>query len=340
MTWRGCWLLGCWPVTTHNEQRNKLTTFDDHVLVGPLDDSMRKLDSPTTTWSLRGFLRSTVAGFAVVVVLSGTAAAHTQPIPIRDWGGFEPGTVTCLRIISRATLGCFDTVLDALQTCNNALARGVACDVEQTDEIIAEASRQQRLTLTRTCSQSELEDLGYVGFSDSQADLFNACVTQARGAVSATYTPSLAGPPTEAAADCMVAGAAYVRKVIRFALQQQTPVMDRIAAGSFTTEEKQASIQRIDQELSAARGRWETGLLDLCPDFFTIYGRSVDSFLRTMKQRSDCVLSNMYVHTEVSCPSQICGNGIPEGIEKCDDGNRNNDDTCRTDCTANDPTSP
>jgi cysteine-rich repeat protein len=44
----------------------------------------------------------------------------------------------------------------------------------------------------------------------------------------------------------------------------------------------------------------------------------------------------MYVHTAISCPSQVCGNGIPEGIEQCDDGNRNNDDTCRTDCTAND----
>lgn len=280
-------------------------------------------------------LRSTAVGLAAILGLSGMAAAHTQPVPINQWGGFGPDTVTCLRTISRATQTCFDTALVALQTCNNALVRGEACDAEQTDAIVAEASRQQRLSLTRTCSQSELEDLGYVGFSDSQADLFNACVTQARGAASATYAPALAGPPTQPSADCMVATAAYIRKLIRFAMQQETPVMDRIAARPFTTDEKLASIQRIEEELGSSRARWVDGLLELCPDFVAIYGRSVDSFARTMKQRSDCSLSNLYVHTAINCPSQVCGNGIPEGIEQCDDGNRNNDDTCRTDCTAN-----
>jgi cysteine-rich repeat protein len=255
-----------------------------------------------------------------------------------DWGGFErPGTVHCLRTISRATLTCFDTALVALQACNDAIVRGEACDMEETDELVAEASRQQRLALTRTCSQAELEDLGYVGLADSQADLFNACVTQARGAVSATYAPALTGPPAADAAACMVASAAYTRKVIRFALQQETPVMDRIAARLLTPEEKLASIQKIEAELGAARTRWVAGLLEVCPDFPGIYGRSADSFLRTIKQRSDCALSNLYVHTAINCPSQICGNGIPEGIEECDDGNRSNEDTCRTDCTANDP---
>lgn len=281
-----------------------------------------------------------ITAAATVLALAGTATAHTQPIPIDRWGGFEAGTSNCLRSISRATDTCFDTVLASLQDCNNALIRGEACNMEQVDDVIAEASRQQRLTLNRVCSQSELEDLGYVGLSDSQADLFNACVTQARGAASATYAPALAGLPSESAADCMVAIAAYIRKLIRFALQQETPVMDRIATRSFSTEEKLASIQRIEEELSAARTRWSAGVLEICPDFVTIYGRSVDSFVRTMKQRSDCALSNMYVHTAINCPSQVCGNGIPEGIEQCDDGNRNNDDTCRTDCTANEPAAP
>lgn len=279
--------------------------------------------------------RASVLALVAVLAAPGTATAHTQPIPIDRWGGFEADTSNCLRTISRVTSTCFDTVLTTLQECNNALVRGEACDMEQVDDVIAEASRQQRLTLTRVCSQPELEDLGYVGLSDSQADLFNACVTQARGAAAATYAPALAGLPTEAAADCMIANAAYIRKLIRFALQQETPIMDRIAMRSFTTEEKTASIQKIEDELGAARSRWSAGLLEVCPDFVAIYGRSVDSFVRTMKQRSDCVLSNMYVHTAISCPSQVCGNGIPEGIEECDDGNRNNDDTCRTDCTAN-----
>eukprot|EP01135_Chromosphaera_perkinsii_P006999 Nk52_evm1s658 gene=Nk52_evmTU1s658 len=31
----------------------------------------------------------------------------------------------------------------------------------------------------------------------------------------------------------------------------------------------------------------------------------------------------------------ICGNGITEGVEQCDDGNGNNNDDCKNDCTAN-----
>jgi cysteine-rich repeat protein len=34
-----------------------------------------------------------------------------------------------------------------------------------------------------------------------------------------------------------------------------------------------------------------------------------------------------------TCVLEECGNGIIEGVEECDDGNTNNDDSCRSDCT-------
>jgi cysteine-rich repeat protein len=37
----------------------------------------------------------------------------------------------------------------------------------------------------------------------------------------------------------------------------------------------------------------------------------------------------------LDCPSQVCGNGIPEPGEECDDGNEDSTDTCRTNCTSN-----
>lgn len=254
-------------------------------------------------------------------------------MPIESWGGFAPETVVCLRLISRATHACFDHVVAARTSCNNAVVRGEACDEEATDARVADASRTQRLTLTSECSQAELMDLGYRDVFDASADLFNACVTQARGAVSSTYAPALAGTPSPAAAECMVASAAYARKVMRSALQRETPVMERIASRSLPTEEKIRSIARVETDLASTRLRWANGILDVCPDFVAVYGRSVDSYLRTLKQRTDCVLQKTYIHTRISCPSQICGNGIPEGIEECDDGNRDNTDTCRTDCT-------
>lgn len=35
------------------------------------------------------------------------------------------------------------------------------------------------------------------------------------------------------------------------------------------------------------------------------------------------------------CISQVCGNGVPEGTEQCDDGNGVNTDACKNDCTNN-----
>jgi cysteine-rich repeat protein len=130
----------------------------------------------------------------------------------------------------------------------------------------------------------------------------------------------------------MAASGTYARKVIRFVLRHEVPIMERIAARLFTEDEKRESILRIERELSAARARWIVGLGEACPDFASVYGRSPDSFLRTMKQRADCVLSRTYVHTGINCPAAICGNGIPEVGEQCDDGNRDDTDTCLTNC--------
>ena len=263
------------------------------------------------------------------------AAAHNQPAPIDRWGPFLPGTPTCLRMISRATHACFDQVLDIEQRCHDALARGEACDQDQVDAEISDATRVTRTALTGSCQEGQLTEISYIGFFDAEADLFSACVTQSQAAIQAIFAPALAGQPTETVARCMTAAGAYARKVIRFALERETPVNERIATRLFTPDEKKAQILRVETELSQTRPRWVAGLTAACPEFATVYGRSADSFIRTMKQRSDCVLSLTYVHSAVSCISQVCGNGIQEATEECDDGNRDDTDTCKSDCTAN-----
>ncbi|MBX3027970.1 hypothetical protein KF840_24010 [bacterium] len=110
--------------------------------------------------------------------------------------------------------------------------------------------------------------------------------------------------------------------------------MERIATRLVASDEKQASIRRVNQELAAARARWSAGLLAACPSLEQVYGRSPDSLLRTLKQRVDCVLSRTYVHSAIACLPQVCGNGIPEGGEACDDGNTVDDDACSNDCVA------
>ena len=277
--------------------------------------------------------RALTAVVTLAMAASTPAWAHNQPPPIELWGPFLPGTQTCLRTISRGTHACFDSVLALEQTCHDAPLRGDTCDQDQLEADVSAADGALRAILSNACAEGQLTELSYIGFFDAGADLNRGCVGEAQNAIAAIYAPARAGATSTDAARCMSAVASYGRKVMWFALQREVPVMERIATRLFSTEEKQAAILKVGQELAADRTRWSAGLLEACPSFATIYGRDPDGFLRTLKQRVDCVLSRTYVHSSVACLPQVCGNGIPEGTEACDDGNQNDADGCRNDCT-------
>lgn len=277
------------------------------------------------------------ACFAAVALMSWmgpiAARAHNQPPPIEFWGDFLPDTQTCLRRISAGAHACFDTVLGIEMACRDAAARGESCDRDAADAAIAAADGDLRATLADACQEGQLTTLSFIGFFDAGADLTKACVTQAQNAIAAIYAPARATAPPPAAASCMAATAAYGRKVIWYALQREVPVMERIASRLLETDAKQAAILNVERELSADRARWIDGVVAACPSFESVYRRSADSFLRTLKQRVDCVLSLTYVHSSISCPMQSCGNAVVEGSEACDDGNSDDSDGCRSDCT-------
>jgi cysteine-rich repeat protein len=274
------------------------------------------------------------AAFCLLVVggAAGTALAHNQPPPIESWGPFLPGTQTCLRTISRATHACFDRVFALEQDCRDAELQGRACDRDGLDAEIAAADGALRATLSASCADGQLTELGYIGLFDAGADLNRGCVGEARSAITALYAPARDAQLSPAAAQCLSAVASYGRKMMWFALQREVPVMERIATRLVPEADKQASILRVNQELSADRARWSAGLLAACPTFEQVYGRTPDSLLRTLKQRVDCVLSRTYVHSAIACLPQVCGNGIPEGTEACDDGNTVDDDACSNAC--------
>lgn len=273
-------------------------------------------------------------GAVLALALGSVASAHDQPPPIELWGPFLPGTQTCLRTISRATHACFDAVFALEHACRDAPLRGEACDADALAASRSAATGALRATLASACAEGQLTELSYIGLFDAGTDLERGCAGEAQRAIAAIYAPARAGATSTAAAECMSAVAAYGRKVMWFALQREVPVMERIATRLFTTEEKQAAILQVNRELSADRARWGAGMLAACPAFEEVYGRNADGFLRTLKQRVDCVLSRTYVHSAIVCPAQGCGDGIPEGDEACDDGNASDGDGCRNDCTA------
>jgi cysteine-rich repeat protein len=241
--------------------------------------------------------------------------------------------------MSQATHECFETVLDIEQRCQDMRARTGTCDTDQLDAQETAVRITMLDTVMRECAEGQLTEVGYIGYFDAENDLINACVRQAKGVVAAAYAPSPAVPVPAATAACMAASAAYAHKVLHFILERATPVMDRMATRLFEDLDKQGFVRRLATELSVTRARWITGLLQACPQFETLYGRSPESFLRTVQQRSDCVLSKTYVNTAVICLPQVCGNGIVEDPEQCDDGNGNDSDGCHNDCTTG-PSAP
>lgn len=255
-----------------------------------------------------------------------------QAVPVEGWGPFLPDTVPCLRMVSRAVHACFDSVFDLEERCAAALARGSACDRREVEAESEAAARRMQTVLTSACQTGQLTEVGYFGFGDATIDLRNACLDQARAAIATAYAPLRAATAPPPAAQCMAASAAYGRRITRFVLERATPVMERMATLAFQPAEKTAMVLHLGRELAATRARWIDGLSAACPQFVNVFGRSPESFARTMKQRADCVLSKTYVNNAVSCPPQECGNGVPEDGEDCDDGNQNDLDACPNDC--------
>ena len=280
--------------------------------------------------------RTHAAGLLLVAVfcLRGAAAdAHMAATAIEEWGPFLPESVTCLRLMSRAVHTCFGTALAAEAACRDAQVRGAGCDTEQVENEVEAAALAARIAVTEACTEGQLTEIGYFGFADANGDLLNACVTQARATVSAAYAPAGSGMSSPAALACMTASSDYAAKVVRLTLEQQAPVFERMTVRLFDGPAKTEMVRQMRLALSATRQLWVAGLLERCPDFAAIYGRTPESFLRTLTQRTDCVLSKTYVNSAVSCSLQVCGNAVPEGTEKCDDGNTIDNDACHNDCT-------
>jgi cysteine-rich repeat protein len=66
--------------------------------------------------------------------------------------------------------------------------------------------------------------------------------------------------------------------------------------------------------------------------FAAVYGRTPAVFIDGLSTRADCVGARFYIQDAVLCPSPVCGNGIVEEPETCDDGNTNGGDGCPPTC--------
>jgi cysteine-rich repeat protein len=268
--------------------------------------------------------------------LPGRAVAHGEPASLAEWGGFGRLIASCQRAIGKAGFLCGVGTWQARRTCLDADLRGEPCDEEAADEAAGEARSRGIRLVQSSCSFQQLQNLRFIDLSEAQLDVIRFCTQLDTGLVSAVYgygdTAGMANAETEIS--CRLSAAHAANKLIHFAFHARLGAMDRIAASPLLLAAKMDVVDHSTAELERARSELAEQLGTECTDssFTDLYDRSIDAFLATIASRADCLIGATYAQAAVQCPEPICGNGMQEPGEQCDDGNDVETDACTTAC--------
>jgi cysteine-rich repeat protein len=286
---------------------------------------------------LRPAVATTVLVWAMQCACTPPAHAHGGPPDIAFWGPFPSGTTFCLRMLGRAMQTCVDQALAAHRECMDAELAGQPCDEALRDQRINDAKLASRSVVSTACSGGQLTELHFSNPDDARTDVSETCTEQPAAVMSIAYAPVIASGSSAATDEqtrqCLVKTSAYSRKLLRYIVRAKTQVLNLMAVNVFGPAKKNALLKRATDRIAAARAKLAQSILQVCPNFEAMYGRGPAAVLAGLSRVGDCVAGAVYVQTSVACPAPICGNGIKESGEECDDGNTVNDDRCHNDCT-------
>ncbi|MGH7787203.1 MAG: DUF4215 domain-containing protein, partial [Candidatus Binatia bacterium] len=274
----------------------------------------------------------------LVCGVSAAAHAHGPPAEIAFWGGFPPDAARCQRVISRAASQCIARVAAARTGCLSGELAGTACDETELSADVAAARQRALDRVQRSCTVTQLQNLGYVDLSDAFRDVTDACRQIDTASTSAAFGPAMVGGTLssvdELTGACVTAGARASSRLLRYSMRAYQQVLDRIAALNLSVAEKERLIAWADRRIASARASSRNEILLACgaDDFSYTYRRSVDTFLDDVGTQAACMAQFVYVQDAIVCPTPTCGNGMQEPGEECDDGNEFDGDGCRGDC--------
>lgn len=279
---------------------------------------------------MAGWIRAAVAALAAAgscIGLAGTAGAHGGRLPLDAWGGFTGDVLRCQRVIAQAAAQCAETAWAARRACRESELAGDVCDAAATTARIADARRAAQDAVDDGCTERQAIALQFLGSFDLQQDLIAFCRDWERAADSATFGGGAADPA------CASATAAAVTDVMRYALRNRRRCMDRVAALPAGDAGRTPMLAGAERRLSRGVDQAATRLAARCPDFASHYGRPARELLATLSSRADCVGGAFYIQDRVLCAAAVCGNGVVEPSEECDDGNTADGDGCPATCS-------
>jgi len=290
---------------------------------------------PATCRRRRGHTFVRVTGGILLCATAATtrAGAHLLPPDLPFYGPYTAGSVHCLRVISWATQRCFKRVMTLQRQCADAALTGNGCDAGGRDAQIAAAQHTARSAIAATCAGGQLTELSFSSLDEAQTDAARACADQATATMSIAYAPVGRAPAHTAPAACMALTAAASQKLLRVSVRGRSRAFDRMATRLIGPAKKIAMMARVDADIAAAAHTLAAQIDAACPSFGSVYGSAAPALLATLRARAACIVNGTYVQSVVTCPTPVCGNGVQESGEQCDDGNTVDGDGCGSTCT-------
>ncbi len=286
-------------------------------------------------------LARTILGLALAwSVLARPARAHQVAAPLAEWDHFATATANCQRVLGRAVGLCVWRAVNAQNRCLAAEMKDAPCDRAAMQAAELDTRSQIVRLIDRKCGSEDLQHLRYSGRDDAVADVLQACRETETAATSAIWGPVIVGgraaaaPAAERA--CITANARIASRLLRLSTRLQQRALNRIAGGDLNLEEKDHELAAARAMVDRVRQRAQARLLERCPGnaIESIYGRDAATVLNGVLQRGECLNGYIYiVDGATSCPPPVCGNGIVESGEECDDGNDHEGDACSATCT-------
>lgn len=286
-------------------------------------------------------LRLTAVALAVCalgnILTPASLAAHGVPTPLDFWGAFGRRVARCQRIIGRSAAVCGLRAWNVRQTCRLAALHGMACD-EDAAKSAAEAARVAAFDpVNDACTEDQVAILVFLGKYEAESDVVTFCRELEAAAVTAVFRPvptdPSAAPPQ--VARCVEAAARVTTKLLRSAFGSRQMLLDRFALESFSPTRKHTLVAASTAAIGGAVGALMADMTTTCSadDFIATYGTDPASFFALIASRADCLAGQTYAQGGILCPPAVCGNGMKERGEDCDDGNLVDGDGCSSHCT-------
>jgi cysteine-rich repeat protein len=269
----------------------------------------------------------------VVVAIPALARGHGMRLPFDQWGGFRAETFHCQRVVAAAAAQCAATAWDARRACRRAELQGGVCDQEATQATVDAARIKALDAVDESCSERQAIELQYLGSFDLQADVIIFCRGWEAAGVSAVYG-LFDVPLSPAERDCSEAAAAVADRLMHFVVRNRRQCMDRIASLPLLAPNRTSQLDVAADRARRAHDLLAARLATRCgaATFADLYGRTPGTFVTDLSARADCIGGLLYIQDAVLCPAPVCGNGIVELPEDCDDGNTAGGDACPATC--------